>query len=190
MTPKRDELAKQRQALPMVAIEKNYTLITESGEKSRAELFEGYSQRLIYHFMFGEGWSATCDGWTAWDNALNGATQSFSGADAKLLVYSNAPLSQLLAEKSRRGWLFAWVSDHGSDFGVEFFSLAESPDVTTKSVGNQTVHFDQGENHAISSFCKEDTGQVYLTYSCFNRGVEPMNGSCAYYDVLKKGWGW
>ena len=190
LTKLRDELAKERQALPVVPIEKDYRFLTESGDQGLADLFGDHSQLLVYHFMYGEGWTMTCDGCTAWANALNGTTTSFSGADAKLVVCSNAPLDQLLEEKQRRGWDFEWVSDYGSDFGVDFYSSAENPEVKSKSVGQQTVYFDRGENHAISAFYKDETGRVYLTYSCFNRGVEPMNGAFAYYDVLKKGRQW
>ncbi len=190
LTKLRDELSQERQALPMLQIEKDYEFVTEDGAQSLSELFGEFNQLLIYHFMFGEGWQATCDGCTQWANSFDGTTQNYAAADARLIAVSNAPLDQLLAEKARRGWRFDWVSCAGSEFGFDFYSSAENPEVKSKQVGAQEVSFDRGENHAISALYKDAEGKIFLTYSCFNRGVEPMNGSFAYYDILKKGRQW
>lgn len=174
-----DELAKARQDMPMVKVEKDYRFVTERGEASLSDLFSDTSQLIVYHFMFGEGWESTCEGCTAWADAFNGTTSGFKNADANLIAISNAPLDQLVKEKLRRNWRFDWVSAYGSDFGVDFYASAESVETASTKVGNQEVFFDRGENHAISFFYKDESGQVFLTYNCFNRGVEPMNGSFA-----------
>lgn len=189
-TKMRDELSAQRQALPMLKVDKEYVFKTEQGDKSLPELFKERSQLLMYHFMYGDGWQATCIGCTQWAMSIDGTTQNYGNADARFLVVSNAPLEQLLEEKARRGWKFDWVSCFGTDFGMDFYSSAETPDVKSKQFGSQEVSFDRGENHGITSFYKDESDQVYLTYSCYNRGVEPMNGSFAYYDILKKGRQW
>lgn len=185
-----DEVAVERQALPRVQVEKAYTFVSESGECSLKSLFQDKSQLIVYHFMFGDDWDNTCGGCTEWANAFNGTTDKFAAADARLIAISSASIEKLNAEKQRRGWSFDWLSYGGGDFGVDFHGSSFDLSEESRQVGDQTVHFDRGENHGISVFEKDEAGVIYLTYSCFNRGVEPMNGAFSYYDLLPKGRQW
>tara|TARA_R110002073_G_scaffold32434_5_gene98283 strand:+ start:326 stop:970 length:645 start_codon:yes stop_codon:yes gene_type:complete len=185
-----DALAAERQALPVVRVEKPYLFSSDSGECSLADLFEDVSQLIVYHFMFGEDWDATCSGCTQWANAFNGTTEKFASADARLVAVSSASIEKITAEKLKRGWTFEWYSQGNSDFGVDFHVSSHDPTEKSRTVGGQTVNFDRGENHGISVFKKDEAGNIYLTYSCFNRGVEPMNGAFAYYDLLPNGRQW
>src|SRR4051794_40423634 len=110
----------QRHGLPWVAVEKEYRFATEDGPKSLPELFEGRSQLLIYHFMFGEDWAAPCPGCSRVPDGLGGVRSDLNDRDVTLLCMSHAPLEKLVAEKGRRGWTVPWVSAHGDDFLFDY----------------------------------------------------------------------
>lgn len=187
-TVERDEISKQRQALPAVKIEKQYTLESIHGPQSLLQLFEDQSQLIVYHFMFGADWQSTCVGCTSWAEAFDGTTEKFAKVDARLIAVSTAPPEKLEAEKQKRGWRFDWYSQQGSDFGVDFHASSLTGE-ETRQVGNQLIEFDRGENHAITVF-QRNGDDIYMTYNTLNRGVEPMNGAYAYYDLLPKGRQW
>lgn len=189
-TRERDRLSEARRALPWVRIEQDYSLMSAEGPKTLSELFLDRSQLIVYHFMFGADWQTPCIGCTAWAEAFNGTTGRFEQADAKLIAVSSAPIEKLLAEQEKRGWRFEWVSSAESDFGIDFHASTDDPNEASRKVGVEEVFFDRGENHGISVFFKDDERQVFHTYSCYNRGVEPMNGAFGYYDLLPKGRAW
>ena len=133
-------------------------------------------------------------GCTAWANAFNGTTDQFVHADAALIAVSRAPYEMLAAQSERRGWDFTWVSSANSDFNVDFYASSEDKsDLSSKTIGGETgerVEFDRGENHGVSVFAKNDNGEVFHTYSTYNRGIEAMNGALGYLDLLPKGRAW
>jgi|TARA_Y100000310_G_C20457776_1_gene703873 predicted dithiol-disulfide oxidoreductase (DUF899 family) len=189
-TRERDRLSAARRDLPWVRVEKDYLLMSADGPMTLHEFFLDRSQLIVYHFMFGADWDAPCPGCTAWAEAFNGTTTRFKQADARLIAVSRAPIEKLTGEQEKRGWTFTWVSSCDSDFGIDFHVSSQDPDEASRAVGSEVVHFDRGENHGISVFFKNDEGELFHTYSCYNRGIESMNGALGYYDVLPKGRAW
>jgi predicted dithiol-disulfide oxidoreductase (DUF899 family) len=115
-----EELAKQRQELPWVRVEKEYTFDTEDGKKTLPELFDGRSQLLIYHLMFGPTYEAACPGCTSLVDAFDGALAHVNNRDITLIAISRAPIDKLKAYKRRMGWTFPYVSSYGNDFNFDF----------------------------------------------------------------------
>ena len=110
----------RRRDLPWVPVEKEYSFATEDGPKSLSELFEGRSQLLIYHLMFGEDWAVACPGCSSLADGLGGVVAHLNDRDVTLLCMSHAPLEKLVAYKSRRGWTVPYVSGHGGDFLFDY----------------------------------------------------------------------
>ncbi len=115
-----DELARRRQALPWVRIEKTYRFDTEQGDASLADLFRGRSQLLVYHFMFGPDYTGGCPACSAIADGFNGVVTHLANHDVMLWVVSRAPLAKLLAYERRMGWSFPWASAFGNDFNADF----------------------------------------------------------------------
>lgn len=203
-TQARAELAELRRALPCVRLEKNYRLAGEEGVVDFAELFQDTSQLLVYHLMFGPDWEVPCIGCAAWADALNGTTDQFAKADARLIAVSRAPLDTLVATAAKRHWRFPWYSALDSDFNYDFHvSSHDLGPGASKRIGpkpesisspeqdpRERVEFDRGENHGVSVFSKDPDGSLYHTYSSYNRGIEAINGAMGYFDLLPSGRAW
>src|SRR3954462_3387962 len=116
LTGRSDELARQRQALPWVRVEKEYRFATDEGQASLPELFKGRSQLLVYHFMFGPDWKAGCPSCSFVSDHLDGAVPHLAARDVTLTMVSRAPLAKIEGFKKRMGWRFPWVSSFGADF--------------------------------------------------------------------------
>jgi predicted dithiol-disulfide oxidoreductase (DUF899 family) len=176
-----EELAKKRQELPWVRVEKEYTFDTEQGKKTLPELFDGRSQLLIYHLMFGPTYEAACPGCTGLADAFDGMLAHLNNRDVTLMAISRAPIEKLTAYKRRMGWQFPYVSSFGSDFNFEFdFSATEEQMATGElakmveeaddwlkdwaaNVGTDLAH-GMAESPGWNVFALED-GVVYHTYS-------------------------
>src|SRR6266566_5641812 len=115
-----DELARQRQELPWVRVEKEYSFETDEGTRTLAELFDGRSQLLVYHFMFGPNYEAGCPTCSSSADAVNGVVPHLNARDVTMVYVSRASLEKLLAYKRRMGWSFPWVSSAGSEFNFDF----------------------------------------------------------------------
>jgi predicted dithiol-disulfide oxidoreductase (DUF899 family) len=115
-----DELARQRRELPWVPVEKEYTLQTEAGARTVAELFDGSSQLVVYHFMFGPHYEAGCPACSLTADSFNGILAHLKASDVTMICVSRAPLESLLAYRERMGWSFNWASSHDSDFNLDF----------------------------------------------------------------------
>lgn len=193
-TRARTSLAEARRKLPWVRLEKDYVLTGAEGEIAFSDLFLGRSQLAIYHLMFGSGWDAPCIGCAQWANALNGTTGTFKKADARLIAVSRAPYEEIEEQREKLGWTFTWVSSFSSDFNVDFLAssddLSEGTSAYVDGEGGEQVHFDRGENHGASVFYRNETGEIFHTYSVYNRGIEELNGAFGYYDALPKGRPW
>src|SRR5207237_4194764 len=120
LTRRRDELSRQRRALPWVRIDKDYRFDTEDGPRSLPELFEGRSQLLVYHFMFGPEWPEGCPSCSFWADNYDGTIVHLNHRDVTFVVVSRAPLDRLEAYRARMGWRFKWVSSLGSDFNRDY----------------------------------------------------------------------
>ncbi len=174
-----DELARRRRELPWVPVEKEYVFDTDAGERTLAELFDGRSQLLVYHFMFGPEWTEGCPGCSFFAEGIDGPLIHLEHHDVTMLCISRAPLERLQAYKRRMGWEFPWASSYGSDFNfdfaVSFTDRQLEEDATGYNFG--TIDGDQRylspELPGFSAFALED-GVVYHTYSTFARGLDAL----------------
>jgi predicted dithiol-disulfide oxidoreductase (DUF899 family) len=193
-----DRLAEERRDLPWVPVEKEYRFETEEGSRTLAELFDGRSQLLVYHFMFGPSYEAGCPVCSSSADAVNGVLPHLNGRDVTMLYVSRAPLDKLLAYKQRMGWSFRWVSSEDSDFNFDFDvsqteeqlrermgpMLEDPPPVMrhlAKETGTDVAGF-LSEGPGLSAFAM-DGGIVYHTYSTYARGLEAVMG---YYPILDR----
>jgi predicted dithiol-disulfide oxidoreductase (DUF899 family) len=208
LTRRADELAKRRQELPWVRIDKDYTFDTDQGTASLADLFEGRSQLLIYHFMFGPDYEAGCPSCSAIADGFNGSVVHLANHDVTLGAVSRAPLAKLQAYKQRMGWSFPWASSSDSDFNYDFhvthtteewqsgaveynfrtvdLRMPETPQenpfvaAITSSVGTDWPTY-RTEGPGMSAFALDD-GVVYHTYSTYERGVDALWGMYPWLD--------
>ena len=194
-----DELARQRRDLPWVPIEKEYRFQTDEGTRALADLFDGRSQLLVYHFMFGPSYEAGCPVCSSSADAVNGALAHLHARDVTMLYVSRAPLEKLQAYKRRMGWSFPWVSSADSDFNFDFgvsytdeqvrermgpILDGEPPPVLLQMAGatGTDVAGYVSEGPGMSAFALAD-GAVYHTYSTGARGLEFLMG---YYPILDR----
>jgi predicted dithiol-disulfide oxidoreductase (DUF899 family) len=195
LTRMNDELARARRELPWLTIEKEYTFQTADGPRTLAELFEGRSQLVVYHFMFGPDYEAGCPVCSSIADSFNGVLPHLAARDVTMICVSRAPLEKLLAYRERMGWSFNWASSHDSDFNFDFqrshreqevdawLSGGVSPTVSrfASECGTDPAHF-LTEGPGLSTFALAD-GAVYLTYSTSARGLEPI---MVYYGILDR----
>jgi predicted dithiol-disulfide oxidoreductase (DUF899 family) len=197
LTRRSDELARKRQELPWVPVEKEYVFDTAEGPKTLTDLFDGRSQLLVYHFMFGpsvEGWpEAGCPGCSFTADSLDGSVTHLAHRDVAFVAVSRAPIEQLHAYRERMGWSFPWVSYGDSDFNLDFSVFTEEGRRTGKGFNFGTAkHADmdlrETELHGLSSFVLED-GVVYHAYSTYDRGTDVLNATWQLLDRTPKGRG-
>jgi len=195
LTRRNDELAKKRRELPWVPVEKDYSFETEAGTKSLAELFEGRSQLLIYHFMFGPTYEAGCPVCSSITDTINSNAVHLAARDVTMLLVSRAPVEKLQAYKRRMGWGLDWVSAGGSDFNRDLgfthteeelrpFLEGEIPPAVTQNAESCGVDAATyvTEGPGLSAYALSD-GTVYRTYVTTARGLEP---GMAYYGLLDR----
>ena len=180
LTRQRDELSRRRRALPWVRVDKAYRFDTVDGPRSLPELFEGRSQLLVYHFMFGPEWPEGCPSCSFWADNFDGVGVHLAHRDVTFLAVSRAPLDRLLAYRSRMGWTFPWVSSSGSDFNLDF-GVSDSP-----TYNYAPSEAPQEELPGLSAFAQRD-GEVFHTYSCYARGLDAFNGAYQLLDLTPKG---
>jgi predicted dithiol-disulfide oxidoreductase (DUF899 family) len=189
LTHLRDEIARERRALPWVRIEKNYVFDTPEGPRTLAELFEGRSQLLVQHFMFAPGWDQGCKSCSYMADHNDGANVHLAQRDVTLLAVSRAPLAEIERFRSRMGWQFEWVSSFANDFNHDF-GVTFTPEERARGevYYNYVMQpFPQEEAPGISVFYKDDAGAVFHTYSTYGRGVEVMMGAYNLLDLTPKG---
>jgi predicted dithiol-disulfide oxidoreductase (DUF899 family) len=195
LTRRNDELARERLELPWVPIEKDYSFQTEEGTKTLAELFDGRSQLVVYHFMFGPAWEAGCPVCSFAADSFDGAVAHLNARDVTFLCISRAPLKKLQAYERRMGWSFPWASSEGTDFNFDFqvsapreqvapFLEKGTPPVVAQlaaECGTDPADY-MTEQQALSAFALSN-GIVYYTYSTYARGVEIVMG---FYPLLDR----
>ncbi|HEV3157059.1 MAG TPA: DUF899 domain-containing protein [Candidatus Baltobacteraceae bacterium] len=185
----KDDLSRRRRALPWVRVEKPYAFDTPTGKKTLAQLFEGTQQLLMQHFMLGPGWGEGCPACSFWADNFDGIDIHLKHRDVTFLVVSRAPLAEIEAYKKRMGWHFPWVSSFGSDFNFDY-GVSFTPEALKqgKVSYNYAEKDDLGEEMpGVSAFFKDDAGAVFHTYSCYERGLDQLNGAYQYLDLTAKG---
>jgi predicted dithiol-disulfide oxidoreductase (DUF899 family) len=191
LTRLRDEIARERRALPWVRIEKSYVFDGPDGRRTLAELFEGRRQLVVQHFMFGPGWEQGCPSCSFMADHTDGMSVHLAHRDVTLVAVSRAPRGEIERFRRRMGWRFRWVSSHDSDFNRDF-----AVSFTPEDVAKGEVYYNYGirpfpseEAPGISVFYKDDAGAVFHTYSTYERGVEVMMGTYNLLDLTPKGRG-
>src|SRR5437660_1278682 len=195
LTRRGDELARERRELPWVRVEKDYSFETERGTKTLADLFDGRSQLLVYHFMFGPPYEAGCPVCCSIADTLDPQVAHLKAKDATLLLASRAPLEKLLAFRERMGWGIDWVSSGGSDFNRDLGFLHMEEELKPFLEGEIPLTVEQNarlcgtdvagyvsERPGMSVYALAD-GTVYRTYVTTARGLEP---AMAYYALLDR----
>lgn len=189
-----DALAQARRELPWLPVDKTYTLQTEDGPRTLAELFDGCSQLVIYHFMFGPDYDHGCPVCSSIADSFNGVLEHLKARDVTMMCVSQAPVEKLAAERERLGWNFTWASSHASDFNADFeHSLSReqtsawvpsAPPIVTQNAadcGTDPAGY-MAQRPGLSVFTLHD-GEVYLTYASTNRGLEVV---MTYYGILDR----
>lgn len=188
-TKLRDQLSEQRRRLPWVRIEEGYTFDTDGGEKTLAELFDGRSQLVVYHFMFAADWEAGCKSCSFWADNFDRNVVHLARRDVTLIAVSTAPRAKLSAYAERMGWTFTWVSSGGTRFNHDFGVTFGDDDVVAGEVDYNFAKQKAGspELPGISVFYRDDDGAVFHTYSCYARGLDMLNAGYHYLDLVPKG---
>jgi predicted dithiol-disulfide oxidoreductase (DUF899 family) len=185
-THQRDRLNAERMALPWVRVDKDYRFDTPQGPKSLADLFDGRSQLLVYHFMFGPDWDAGCDGCSFFADHVDGALPHLNHHDVTFIAVSRAPLAKIEAYKRRMGWKFPWVSSHGSDFNHDYHVSFTREELASGSVyyNFETIPTEHAHDElpGLSCFYRDVNGDVYHTYSSYARGTEEFIGTLMMLD--------
>jgi predicted dithiol-disulfide oxidoreductase (DUF899 family) len=195
LTRRNDELAEKRRALPWVPVEEDYSFETEDGTKGLADLFDGRSQLLVYHFMFGPPYEAGCTVCSSIADTLDPNAVHLRARDVTLICSSRAPLERLLAYRERMGWSFDWVSTVGSEFHRDLGFMHTEEELKPFLEGEIPAAVKQmaarsgtdvagyvAEGPGLSAYALSD-GTVYRTYVTTARGLEP---AMAYYGLLDR----
>jgi predicted dithiol-disulfide oxidoreductase (DUF899 family) len=207
LTRRSDEVARQRQELPWVRVDKDYRFETDGGTASLADLFRGRSQLLIYHFMLGPDYTAGCPSCSAIADGFNGFAVHLANHDVSFFAVSRAPLEKIQAYRRRMGWSFPWASAYGSDFNFDFgvahtkeeweagtvaYNFGEQDlrpaagqegaldDFSQSMVGTDWQTY-RREGPGMSAFALQD-GTVYHTYSAYARGLDGLWGGYQWLD--------
>jgi len=215
LTRRSDELARRRQALPWVRIDKEFRFETDEGSASLADLFRGRSQLLVYHFMFGPDYTAGCPSCTAVADGFNGFEIHLANHDVALWAVSRAPLAKLQTYKRRMGWSFPWASSFGGEFNADFSvgftekqqregaveynyqrepawqwrpgeTGGDGPVAEIAATTGTDVATYTRERPGVSAFALDD-GVVYHTYSAYSRGLDGLSGLYQWLDRAPKG---
>ena len=204
LTRRGDELAKRRQALPWVRIDKDYRFDTDEGQASLRDLFRGRSQLIVYHLMFGPDYTAPCASCSMIADGFNGFWEHLAHHDVMQCAISRAPLDKIQAHRRKTGWTFPWASSSGSDFNYDFFvgftdaqqdegyvyNFQEKPPLPASMPSEPDSHAGMAgvdwrtflkEMPGMSAFVLED-GEVYHTYSTYGRGLDGLWGAYQWLD--------
>ncbi|MGB7158846.1 MAG: thioredoxin family protein [Tepidisphaeraceae bacterium] len=189
ITRERDDLARRRRELPWVKVEKNYVFDTPDGKQTLSDLFDGRSQLLIKHFMLGPGWKEGCVGCSFESDHLDAARVHLEQHDVTVVAVSRAPLSEIEPFHQRMGWGFKWVSSSGSDFNYDYHVSFRPEEIASGKVyynyAEQPIPMD--ELSGLSVLYKDDTGDIYHTFSTYGRGAEELLGAYVVLDLMPKG---
>jgi len=189
LTRERDALAAERRQLPWVKVDKNYVFDSPDGRKTLANLFDGRSQLIVYHFMFGPDWTEGCPSCSFNMDHTDGALVHLAQRDVSFAAVSRAPLPKLEAFKKRMGWRFAWVSSYGTDFNSDYRASFTQDEIAKGRVeyNFDLVEFPSSEAPGISVFYRDKNGDIFHTYSAYARGTENVVNTYNYLDLVPKG---
>jgi predicted dithiol-disulfide oxidoreductase (DUF899 family) len=188
-TRRRDELSRQRRDLPWVQVDKQYVFDGPNGKETLAQLFDGRSQLIVYHFMFDPNWEAGCHACSWWADNFERNVIHLKHRDVALVAISRASFNKIEAFRKRMGWTFKWVSASDNDFNYDYHVSFRPEETATGE-----IYYNYGpqkrsmtELPGISVFYKDSTGTIFHTYSCYERGLDMMNAGYHFLDLLPKG---
>ncbi len=184
-----DLVREERRALPCVKVEEPYVFEGPDGRETLGQLFGGRSQLIVYHFIFGPGWTEGCTGCSFVADHIDGANLHLQHHDVSLVAVSRAPWGEFQEFRKRMGWRFKWVSSHGSDFNYDYGVSFTKEQVATRDVGYNfgTSIVAHDELHGLSVFYKDPDGAVFHTYSTYARGCDLLLGRHNYLDLTPNG---
>jgi predicted dithiol-disulfide oxidoreductase (DUF899 family) len=185
----RDDLSRHQRELPWVKVTGPYSFDGPRGKETLAELFDGRSQLVVYHFMFGPDWDAGCQHCSFWADNFDRVIVHLNQRDVTMVAVSRAPYPKLAAYEKRMGWGFKWVSSEGTSFNFDHQVSFTPEQLAAKSAEYNFTVQDPGpsEREGVSVFCKDEAGVVYHTYSTYARGIDVFNTAYHYLDVVPKG---
>jgi len=189
LTRRRDALAAERRKLPWVKVDKSYVFDGPNGKVSLADLFDGRSQLVVYHFMFGPDWKEGCPSCSFIADTFDGTAMHLAQRDTTLVAVSRAPFAKIQEFQGRMGWRFRWVSSYGSDFNYDYHvSFTPEEKQQGKTFYNFAINeFPSDEGPGASVFYKDAAGNIFHTYSTFARGLEQALNAYNFLDLTPKG---
>ncbi len=189
LTRLRDDLSRERRKLPWEKVEKKYVFEGPQGKQMLADLFGSRNQLMIYHFMLGPGWPEGCPSCSFIADHFDGMTLHLEARDITLMAVSHATLSEIEVFKKRMGWRFKWVSSNGTDFNYDFQVSAMPGTKKDEAVlyNYEMQTFPSDERPGLSVFYKDDSGDLFHTYSTYARGLDILLGAYNFIDMTPKG---
>ncbi|CDZ61059.1 DUF899 domain-containing protein [Neorhizobium galegae] len=182
----RDKVRAERLAMPWVKVDKDYLFDTPKGRKSLADLFDGRSQLIVYHFMLGPDWDAGCPGCSFLSDHIDGTLPHLNNHDVTFIAVARSPLDKIEAYKKRMGWKFPWVSSFGGDFNFDYHVSFSKEDLAKEKVYYNFREVPPSEAHdelpGLSAFYRNEAGEVFHTYSSYARGGEELIGTLMILD--------
>lgn len=188
-TKHRDEVNAARRELPWVKVTKEYVFEGPDGPQTLAQLFDGRSQLLTYHFMFGPDWEAGCPGCSLFGDHVAGPLYHLPHRDVSLVMISRAPIAKIEAYRKRMGWEVKWLSSGQNDFNFDYHVSASPADQQSGQMeyNYRTEKLEEEELPGISAFYKNEAGEIFHTYSSYARGFEFSVGIFHLLDITPKG---
>ena len=184
-----EQLAQRRRDLPWVKVDEDYIFEGPNGRETLAQLFGRKSQLIVYHFMFGPGWKEGCPHCSFWSDHYDAMGPHLKNRDVSFVVVSRAPLSEIKPFKKRMGWRFKWVSSFQNDFNYDYHVSFRPEDIKTGAAFYNYEKFamDMTDREGISVFVKDKKGDIFHTYSTFARGIDMVNPTYQFLDLVPKG---
>ena len=188
-TKARDQLSAARRELPWVKVDKRYVFDGADGKQLLADLFDGRSQLIVYHFMFAPKWDAGCPHCSHWADNFNAIIVHLNHRDVTMVAVSRAPYEKLATYRKRMGWSFKWLSSFANDFNNDFRVSFTPEEVAGKKAFYNFTTQDPfvGEREGVSVFFRETDGSVFHTYSTYARGIDMLSTDYNYLDLVPKG---
>jgi predicted dithiol-disulfide oxidoreductase (DUF899 family) len=189
LTRLRDEVSRHRRELPWVTVKKHYVFDGPNGKETLRDLFDGRSQLIVYHFMFGPDWEEGCKSCSYLADHFDGANWHLPHRDVSFAVISRAPLPKLDAYKKRMGWRFKWLSSYGNDFNFDYHvSFTKEDEIKNEAYYNYGKgEFITDELPGLSVFYRDKNGAVFHTYSTYARGLDILVGAYNFLDLVPEG---
>jgi predicted dithiol-disulfide oxidoreductase (DUF899 family) len=188
-TRQRDQLSRERRELPWVKVQKGYEFDTTRGKETLSDLFEGRSQLLVYHFMYGPDWEEGCPSCSFLADSFNSIDIHLEHRNVTLVAISKAPLQKLKAYQVRMGWNFTWVSSFTNDFNRDFHVSFTAEEIARGEVNYnyEKSQLSSEEMPGVSVFYQDKNGDIYHTYSTYSRGLDNLIGAYNFLDLVPKG---